>query len=706
MNKRRLLIFGIISSFFLFTGIVLSHFSFSDSTFFPNSAIGDIFVILAINFIIYMLYDIPALSAVTTAKRLEILAWTTLALAISYILYYLIIPDSYYRNIFLELFIRNISSEYFFVTFLIFTAVAFWVFIVIQLFGLIMIKRKPKTHYLFWSFLALLNAFMFLNSQTGENPFISSISIGDGAEPRIARIVGYFLIFTIVFNSYRNAWVNYLNKTQKLTSLFVGVVLLILLILLRQAPMLNIQGFLNTYSVAAGSFFFVSNIFLIIYVLMAVFSLLLHLPTAGIFDKKVKQIASLSQLSSAVTSIHYDELLDLITDQTLEIVDADSAWFMERTKENDSYRLHAMSSVGKQQHKLIKDGKFDRIVTGIEQSNDPVIISDIYRDTFFSLDREVRVTGGSLIGVSLHVQSEGMLGVLFAWKRTEYGFDYEDKKMMQIYSNQAAVAIQNNVLLEESIEKERMQQELKVARDIQLKLLPKEIPDMGDGIRIEASSLPAFEVGGDYYDFVQLNERLWGVFIGDVSGKGVSAAFYMAEIKGFIQSLARIYHSPKDLLIKVNEALFGNIERKSFISMLAAVIDLKKKKLTFTRAGHCPLAFFDPEKDSWQLLSPKGLGLGLDRGNIFDSVIEEKTVKFKPGCKFFLYTDGATEAFNKKGEEFGKNRLLTILDKCQKNDVTEYVKAVLDEIHLFSENQTMDDITMIVIHIGESTDQK
>jgi len=419
MNKRKLIIYGIISFSFLIFGIILSHFPFSDNTFFPNPAFGDIFILLAINIIVYILYKIPALGAVTTAKRLEILAWTALSVAISYILYYLIIPDPYYNNIFSELFLPNISIEYFFVVFIIFTAVAFWVGIVTQLFGLIMIKRKSKTHYLFWSFLALMNVFMFLNSQTGDNPFISSLSIGESAEPDVTHIVGYLLIFTIVLNSYRNAWVNYLNKTQKLTSLFIGVILLILLISVRQAPMLNIQGFLNTYSVAAGSFFFASNIFLIIYVLMAVLSLLLHLPTAGIFDKKVKQLASLSQLSGAVTSLNYDKLLDLITGQTLEMVDADSAWFMERTKENDFYRLQAMSSVEKQQHILIKDGRFDKIVTSIEQSNDPVIISDIYRDTFFSLDREVRATGGSLIGVPLHVQSEGMLGVLFAWKRTE-----------------------------------------------------------------------------------------------------------------------------------------------------------------------------------------------------------------------------------------------------------------------------------------------
>ncbi len=249
-------------------------------------------------------------------------------------------------------------------------------------------------------------------------------------------------------------------------------------------------------------------------------------------------------------------------------------------------------------------------------------------------------------------------------------------------------------------------EELKVAREMQLKLLPKNIPDIHKNMRIEAVSIPAYEVGGDYYDFVQLDDHRWGFYIGDVSGKSTSAAFYMAEIKGIIQSLSRLYHSPKELLIQVNSTLYGNIDRKSFISLLAAVVDTKKKTLTFTRAGHCPLGYYSPSKNDWEFLQPKGIGLGLDKGSIFDRVLEEKTIDLEPGSVCFLYTDGVTEVFNSTGDEFGETRLLQSLNTAREQNIQEYHKQVLKELRAFSDNTTTDDITMIALHFEKREDEE
>jgi serine phosphatase RsbU (regulator of sigma subunit) len=416
----------------------------------------------------------------------------------------------------------------------------------------------------------------------------------------------------------------------------------------------------------------------------------------------VRQLSSLHQIGSVMTQVHnFDKLLDLITKQTLEVVEADSAWLMMKKKNSSSFKLAASSQVPANLMNMIKSNNYSELLNRISEMKSPLILNDLQRVKNVPADKLSKKIGGSLTGVPLMSTSRGIAGIIFAYKEMEYGFDQEDSEMIQAYANQTMIAIENSILFDESLERERLQQELNVAREIQLKLLPKEIPQMSDNIKIEAVSIPAYEVGGDYYDFIKLTET-WGIYVGDVSGKSVSAALYMAELKGFVQSLARLYHSPKELMIKVNETLFPNIDRRSFISLLAAVIDLEKNKIKFTRAGHTPLGYYDPETEEWKMLRPEGLGLGLDKGGIFNRIIEEWEINFVPGCTLFFYTDGVTEVFNRENEEFGDERLFSTLEQCQKNDVSSYKDVILDELKSFSQENKPDDITMVIIKYVDS----
>ena len=138
---------------------------------------------------------------------------------------------------------------------------------------------------------------------------------------------------------------------------------------------------------------------------------------------------------------------------------------------------------------------------------------------------------------------EKVLGVLYATKDMEYGFDKEDVELISAFADQATIAIENSRLIEKSLERERLIREMMLAQDMPRKLLPQSLPGVV-GVDIDALSSPAFEVGGDYYDFTMLDEHHLGILVGDVSGKGVSAAFYMAEMKGIFQSLSKIDRSP------------------------------------------------------------------------------------------------------------------------------------------------------------------
>src|SRR6202011_2297487 len=137
-------------------------------------------------------------------------------------------------------------------------------------------------------------------------------------------------------------------------------------------------------------------------------------------------------------------------------------------------------------------------------------------------------------------------------------------------------------------EKRRLEEELRIAHEIQMSLLPQG-PLLMAGLSVTALCVPAREVGGDYYDFLPLDEHRVGVLIADVSGKGTSAALYMAELKGLMLSLTKIHTSPRELLISANRIIAEHLDARSFISMTYAVVDVRARTMTYARAGHTPL---------------------------------------------------------------------------------------------------------------------
>src|SRR5204863_1460358 len=167
-------------------------------------------------------------------------------------------------------------------------------------------------------------------------------------------------------------------------------------------------------------------------------------------------------------------------------------------------------------------------------------------------------------------------------------------------------------LLRQAAEKKRLEEELRIAHEIQMSLLPHGPLRMA-GLSVTAVCVPAREVGGDYYDFFPLDQNRVGILIADVSGKGTSAALYMAELKGLMLSLSRIHTSPRDLLIVANRIIAEHLDARSFITMTYAVLDLGERVMTYARAGHTPLMYLPASGSdrSIRVLTPDGLVLGL-----------------------------------------------------------------------------------------------
>ncbi|MCG8604956.1 PP2C family protein-serine/threonine phosphatase, partial [bacterium] len=212
------------------------------------------------------------------------------------------------------------------------------------------------------------------------------------------------------------------------------------------------------------------------------------------------------------------------------------------------------------------------------------------------------------------------------------------------------------------VQRERFHRELEIAQSVQQRFLPQSVPSFPD-LDIASICRPALEVGGDYYDFICNGDKCLGVVIGDVSGKGVSAAFYMTMVKGIIKTLTKTAMSPKEMLTEMNTIFYENAPNHVFISMIYGLFDLENNTLTFARAGHNPVIFRTSQGDKPATLHPKGLAIGLEKGNIFSQTIEEISLSLNKGDTFLFFTDGISESMNPKGDEFGEERLHDIIDR-------------------------------------------
>ena len=285
-------------------------------------------------------------------------------------------------------------------------------------------------------------------------------------------------------------------------------------------------------------------------------------------------------------------------------------------------------------------------------------------------------------------------------------------------------------LLLTAAEKKRLEEELRIARQIQMSLLPRGPLD-ARGLSVTALCVPAREVGGDYYDFFQLSGDRIGLLIADVSGKGTSAALYMAELKGLLLALSQTHDSPRSLLIEVNRIISENLDSRSFITMTYAVIDRARGTMTYCRAGHTPLIYMPgPGPGAGgpptlrelqggledgraatrsgpraQVLTPDGMVVGLRIPGAelkFEELLEEHCLDLGVGDVVVLYTDGITEAMNADEDLFGEARLGKIVEEHGHLDSAELRERILREIESFVGSADQhDDMTMILLKVEE-----
>ncbi len=256
--------------------------------------------------------------------------------------------------------------------------------------------------------------------------------------------------------------------------------------------------------------------------------------------------------------------------------------------------------------------------------------------------------------------------------------------------------------LDEEEKKQRMFRELEIAREVQNSFLPQEMPSI-PGLQVAAICEAATEVGGDYFDLINLDDGKFAMVIGDVSGKGIQAAFYMTLVKGFIRSLCEITQSPAELLRRANSLFFENSERGTFISMIYGVLDTKAQTLKFARAGHNPLLLKRSPSQIAEVIQPAGMGMGLVKGPGFDESIEEVSISLRQGDVLVFYTDGFSEAMNSKNHLYSDERLTEFVSANGHYSAAEILERTLGDVREFvADAEQHDDMTMIVVKLDEA----
>ncbi|MBN2090288.1 SpoIIE family protein phosphatase [candidate division KSB1 bacterium] len=570
------------------------------------------------------------------------------------------------------------------------------ILILFMLQELIYVRRKKNTHrnfsFLIFTILIYLGLALIIYYQSERNLNFYRIFEHSVIQTVILPIVILFM----VVNSFRNSWINYLNKQQKIKYLFIGIIVL-------AGWGFFVHGTFSdrviVYSLVFEIFTRMVGLFLLIYWGMAIIALIFHLPTAGIVDRRVREISSLHALSRTISSeFNQNRLVIKINELAKEVTEANAAWLEILDRRTNYLKLVSYSNLNAKVVEWIDNHPGEGIGNWVLQNRQPLWINELKKNDQAYYLRQLGLPFESLMAVPI-IFYDQIVGVLNVVKLHEFGFIPDDLNMLRAFADQAAVALENARLVQESLEKERLAQELKIAHDAQMKLLPKSMPNLKE-LDIDAVCITAQDVGGDYYDLFLFPDNRLGIVIGDVSGKGSAAAFLMAEVKGIIKSLAHTYVSPREVLIRTNELLYENLERKFFISLIYAVIDLNLMSLTFSRAGHCPLLFGQAQTLEARFIEPKGIGIGLTHGELFNQSLEEHQIALNQGDTFLFYTDGLVEAMNLQKAEFEESRLLQIFTHATYLNSQSIKNTLVKEVYAFMNGaSTHDDLTMVVVKV-------
>jgi len=416
-------------------------------------------------------------------------------------------------------------------------------------------------------------------------------------------------------------------------------------------------------------------------------------PSSSLVEKKYQEVNNLAFLNKYVSeSINKDDdfIISTVAELAFQTSLSNGGWVEIYKKD----KTEIVKTFNIESSNLTKLDEMINISKNIKNYKNVFLIESIYESKDFINIASYNKFIKSLVIIPVYC-FDNRIATITLFKNEEYKMEHDDVQVLSAFGDNIRMALENSNLMKESIEKEKYKNEMILAQKMQQKLLPQVLPII-ENFSIAALSIPATVVGGDYYDTVFLKNGKLCIIIGDVSGKGISAAFYMAQLKGIVLAKSREVNTAKELLSGINEILYGTIESKMFITLAALVIDDIDGNLTLTRAGHMP--FLIKNGENLDIITSSGIGVGLAKKSTFDRYLEEKPVKLNDKSAVIMFTDGINELNTYTNEEVGYKPLMELLTKNNVLDAQSYVSEMKSILNGYLEiNANHDDMTVFAL---------
>jgi serine phosphatase RsbU (regulator of sigma subunit) len=413
----------------------------------------------------------------------------------------------------------------------------------------------------------------------------------------------------------------------------------------------------------------------------------------------VRNLNSLLEVSKAMAAaVDLDSVLAVIRSRATEVMEAERGSIFVHDERTGTLWNRASEGLASGRARVaVGTG----IAGHVAQTGELLNVPDAYRDPRFSpeTDRQTDFRTRSILCAPLIGHSGKLLGVIQVLNKSGGGvFTRDDEALLQAFASHAGIALDRAQLVEAQLEKQRIEQGLRLAHDIQMAMLPRRFPERPE-LELVAETRPARSVGGDLYDYFVDGDRLW-FLVGDVSGKGVAAALFMAVAKTLFRASAPGASSPAAVFARVSGELGRDNEAGMFVTAAGGWLELASGRVVATNAGHPPPYHLGTDGSLTQVTIPPGLPLGMSLGAHREGALDYPAVEFslRPGEGLYLYSDGVTEAFDARDEEFGAPRLEAYLRGAAGASAAALAHDSLAAVARFvGDHPPSDDITVMAV---------
>jgi len=407
----------------------------------------------------------------------------------------------------------------------------------------------------------------------------------------------------------------------------------------------------------------------------------------------VQELGILNEIATAISGVlELNQVVDLIVHKCVKHLRVEQGAVMLLEEEKADKPFQTMVRKAHSGQSIVPYHFGVQLSAWMLQNRKPLMVNDFERDQRFHLQATPDFPLHSLLSVPLQVKGQ-MIGLLNVFnKRDQRAFTVDDQRLLSIIATQSAQVIENARLYEKEQTLNRLEEDLHLAREIQRNLLPKTIPEM-PGYEIAGKSNPAKEVGGDYYDFIPVDDHKMALCLGDISGKGVAGALLMANLQATLRGQTNRQISCAECLKQTNMFLYQCTDILKFATLFYAVLDSSTHQLCYSKAGHIP-PMLVRKNGTMERLNAGGTVLGF----LPDSTYKEATVHLDPNDILIVFSDGVTEAFNEAEDQFDEDRLREVILDNRHHSATVLMNDILRAVQDFT-NQTsqQDDMTLVIL---------